>query len=77
LLRAAEGIGVIDPAGYGTFAWTDTRVLFGWFGPHTAELAPLYAGALTPALVGFLAASVAFVIVLTARRGAPPVDSRR
>jgi SSS family solute:Na+ symporter len=28
-------------------------------------------GALTPALVGFLAASVAFVIVLTARRGAP------
>ncbi|HET6173855.1 MAG TPA: hypothetical protein VFD90_14675 [Gaiellales bacterium] len=42
--------GVIDPAGYGALRWSDTRVLFGWFGPRTAELAPLYAGALTPAL---------------------------
>ena len=44
---------MIDPAGYGTLAWSDARVLFGWFGPHTAELAPLYAGALTPALALF------------------------
>jgi hypothetical protein len=42
--------GVIDPSGYGQLGWSDTRVLFGWFGPQTAELAPLYAGALTPAL---------------------------
>jgi hypothetical protein len=51
--RSTAANGVIDPAGYGTFAWADTRVLFGWFGPHTAELAPLYAGALTPALALF------------------------
>ena len=51
--RSTAANGVIDPAGYGTFAWKDTRVLFGWFGPHTAELAPLYAGALTPALALF------------------------
>ncbi|MDP9258493.1 MAG: YfhO family protein, partial [Actinomycetota bacterium] len=48
--RSTAASGVIDPAGYGQLAWSDTRVLFGWFGPHTAELAPLYAGALTPAL---------------------------
>ena len=48
--RSTAANGVIDPAGYGTLGWSDTRVLFGWFGPHTAELAPLYAGALTPAL---------------------------
>jgi hypothetical protein len=51
--RSTAANGVIDPAGYGTLAWSDTRVLFGWFGPHTAELAPLYAGALTPALALF------------------------
>ena len=48
--RSTAANGVIDPAGYGALTWADTRVLFGWFGPHTAELAPLYAGALTPAL---------------------------
>ena len=48
--RSTAASGVIDPAGYGQLAWGDRRVLFGWFGPHTAELAPLYAGALTPAL---------------------------
>jgi hypothetical protein len=48
--RSTAANGVIDPAGYGALSWSDTRVLFGWFGPHTAELAPLYAGALTPAL---------------------------
>ena len=48
--RSTAANGVIDPAGYGSLRWSDTRVLFGWFGPHTAELAPLYAGALTPAL---------------------------
>jgi len=51
--RSTAANGVIDPAGYGTLGWADTRVLFGWFGPHTAELAPLYAGALTPALALF------------------------
>ena len=48
--RSTAASGVSDPTGYGALAWSDTRVLFGWFGPHTAELAPLYAGALTPAL---------------------------
>src|SRR5882757_9067491 len=48
--RSTAANGVIDPAGYGSLRWADTRVLFGWFGPYTTELAPLYAGALTPAL---------------------------
>jgi hypothetical protein len=51
--RSTAAGGVIDPAGSGTLSWSDTRVLFGWFGPNTAELAPLYAGALTPALALF------------------------
>ncbi len=42
--------GVSDPAGVGTLAWADADLLFGSFGSHAGELAPLYAGALMPAL---------------------------
>ena len=38
-------------AGIGTLQWSDANLLFGSFGTHAGELAPLYAGALTPALV--------------------------
>ena len=43
--------GVVDAAGVGTLQWSDANLLFGSFGTHAGELAPLYAGALTPALV--------------------------
>jgi hypothetical protein len=43
--------GVSDPAGVGTLQLSDANLLFGSFGSHAGELAPLYAGALTPALV--------------------------
>jgi hypothetical protein len=48
-LSTAAG-GVTDPGGAGRLGWSDARVLFGSFGSHASELAPLYAGALTPAL---------------------------
>jgi hypothetical protein len=43
--------GVVDAAGIGTLQWSDANLIFGSFGSHAGELAPLYAGALTPALV--------------------------
>ena len=39
-----------DPAGVGELAWSDADLVFGAFGSHAGELAPLYAGALMPAL---------------------------
>ena len=42
--------GVSDPAGVGTLSWSDADLVFGSFGSHAGELAPLYAGALMPAL---------------------------
>ncbi len=48
LSSAADG--VRDPPGVGKLNWSDTRLVFGSFGTHAGELAPLYAGALMPAL---------------------------
>ena len=42
--------GVTDPAGVGTLSLADAKLVFGSFGSHAGELAPLYAGALMPAL---------------------------
>jgi hypothetical protein len=42
--------GVSDPAGVGELSWWDADIVFGSFGSHAGELAPLYAGALMPAL---------------------------
>ncbi len=42
--------GVVDAAGIGTLQWSDAKLIYGSFGSHAGELAPLYAGALTPAL---------------------------
>ena len=49
--RSTASNGVVDPAGVGTLSWADAKLVFGSFGSHAGELAPLYAGALTPALV--------------------------
>jgi hypothetical protein len=49
--RSTASSGVTDPAGVGSLDWSDGRLLFGSFGSHAGELAPLYAGALMPALV--------------------------
>ena len=48
--RSTASNGVVDPAGVGTLTWSDAKVIFGSFGSPSGELAPLYAGALTPAL---------------------------
>jgi hypothetical protein len=48
--RSTASNGVVDPAGVGTLSWSDATIIFGSFGSHAGELAPLYAGALTPAL---------------------------
>jgi hypothetical protein len=48
--RSTASSGVVDPAGVGTLSWSDATLIFGSFGSHAGELAPLYAGALTPAL---------------------------
>jgi len=47
---SSASTGVSDPAGVGEFAWADADLVFGAFGSHAGELAPLYAGALMPAL---------------------------
>lgn len=49
--RSTASNGIVDPAGVGTLSWSDARLIFGSFGSRAGELAPLYAGALTPALV--------------------------
>ena len=48
--RSTAANGVSDPAGVGTLEWSDAKLILGSFGTHAGELAPLYAGALTPAL---------------------------
>jgi hypothetical protein len=48
LSTASEGVS--DPAGVGTLGWSDAHIVFGAFGSPAGELAPLYAGALMPAL---------------------------
>jgi hypothetical protein len=47
---SSASTGVSDPAGVGELAWADADLVFGAFGSHAGELAPLYAGALMPAL---------------------------
>ena len=47
---SSASTGVSDPAGVGELAWSDANLVFGSFGSHAGELAPLYAGALMPAL---------------------------
>ena len=47
---SSASTGVSDPAGVGELAWSDADLVFGAFGSHAGELAPLYAGALMPAL---------------------------
>jgi hypothetical protein len=42
--------GVSDPAGVGELSLSDAKLVLGSFGSHAGELAPLYAGALMPAL---------------------------
>ena len=47
---SSASTGVSDPAGVGELHWADANLVFGAFGTHAGELAPLYAGALMPAL---------------------------
>ena len=41
--RSTAANGVVDPAGVGTLSWADAKRIFGSFGSHAGELAPLYA----------------------------------
>ena len=50
---SSASTGVSDPAGVGELHWADANLVFGAFGTHAGELAPLYAGALMPALAVF------------------------
>jgi hypothetical protein len=51
IARSTASTGVTDPAGVGSLDWSGAKLLLGSFGSPAGELAPLYAGALMPALV--------------------------
>jgi hypothetical protein len=49
--RSTASSGVTDAAGVGSLDWSGAQLMLGSFGSEAGELAPLYAGALMPALV--------------------------